>query len=141
MPPKKQPKSLRQPGAEGQAQATPGQQAAESDVDAAIAAAQSGRARQIKKPRAPVAPSKVKGDPDRPADAAVNAKKEMSYADAMVAHDAAFELARLQELERPSDEQRARMAQLDKIALKRSVLTEKGWVAVPNKKPRGAGAG
>ena len=98
MKPKK-PKTVRQPG---EAQVAPEQPAGESNVDEAIATAQSGRTRKIAKPRAPVAPSKVKGDPQRPPEAAVNAKREMSYAEAM--------------------KLRAE-GKLD-----RAVLTEQGWV-------------
>jgi hypothetical protein len=97
----KRPRMVRQPGDEPQALS--GDLAGgESDPDAAIAAAQSGRARKIAKPRPAVPASRVKGDPERPADAAVNASREMSYAAAMTARDAR--------------------------ELPRSVLTEKGWV-------------
>lgn len=96
----KGPKNVRQPGEEPGASDV--QPAGQSDPDAAIAAAQAGQARKIAKPRAPVAPSKVKGDPDRPKSAAVNATKEMSYAEAMKLREAG--------------------------KLTRNVLTEQGWV-------------
>jgi len=104
----KKPKQTRTPGE--QAPAGTGAQAGDqSDVDAAIAAGQSGKARKIAKPRAAVPASKVKGDPLRAPEAAVNAKKEMPYAEAMVLLEAG--------------------------KLTRSVLTEKGWVAAPNRVP------
>lgn len=82
----------------------------ESDVDEAIALAQSGQARPIAKARAPVAPAVVsRPDSERPSTAAVNQKPTMAYADAVAAHKA---------------------GELD-----RSVLTEKGWVAVERKGP------
>lgn len=82
----------------------------ESDIDEAIALAQSGQARPITKERAPVAPAVVsRPDSERPPTAAVNQKPQMSYADAVAAHKAG--------------------------KLDRSVLTEKGWVAVERKGP------
>lgn len=83
--------------------------ATESNVDEAIALAQSGKARKVAKPKPVVQPSKVRGDPDRPKSAAVNSKAQMSYADAMKALAAG--------------------------TLKRSVLTERGWVAVNREPP------
>lgn len=82
----------------------------ESDVDEAIALAQSGQARPIIKPRAsaPVA-SFHRPDPGRPPNAAVNQAPAMSYADAMAASAAG--------------------------TLRRSVLTERGWVAVQKAPP------
>jgi hypothetical protein len=82
----------------------------ESDVDEAIALAQSGQARPIAKVRAPVAPAVVsRPDSERPSTAAVNQKPTMAYADAVALHKAG--------------------------KLDRSVLTEKGWVAVERKGP------
>lgn len=56
-----------------------------SDPEAAIVAAQQGRARRVLKPK-PIVPEAVVERPDtlRPLDAPVNAKREMSYEDAMV---------------------------------------------------------
>jgi hypothetical protein len=109
----KKPKQVRSPGAAVAGAGVAAQPGGESDPDAAIAAGQSGKARKIAKPRAPVAASKVKGDPQRPADAAVNAKKEIPYTEAM--------------------------ALLEAGKLTRSVLTEKGWV-VPHGRQPPAGA-
>lgn len=131
MPPRK-PARTRAPG---ESEAIEGQAAGDSDVDEAIALASQGRARKIAKPRAPVAPSKVKGDPQRPADAAVNAKKEMTYDEAMEALGARFELDGLKKIKEPSDEQRERMRALAKVALQRNVLTERGWVCVNREPP------
>jgi hypothetical protein len=138
---------------------TPGEEpkvpeSTESDVNAAIEAAQSGEAHKIAKPRPEVAPSKVKGDPSRPADAAVNARREMSYEDAMLALNAETEIKDLQaerirlreDLAMLGDEPdekvsraevQGRMAAIRKRIevlsaipkLKRAVLTEKGWVS------------
>lgn len=84
--------------------------AEQSDVDAAIEAAQSGNARPIVKPRAPVAPAVVsRPDTQRPSNAAVNQAPTMSYADAMQA--------------------------IKDGTLERSVLTERGWVAAPLRVP------
>ncbi len=95
------PKTLRQPGQEAPApDVQPGD--TESNVDEAIAAGQAGRTRKIVKPRAVVAPSKIKGDPERPAAMPVNAKRQMSYAEAMKLRSAG--------------------------KLTKSVLTELGWV-------------
>jgi len=93
------PKTLRQPGQEA---AAPEPEAAESNVEEAIAAAQRGQMRKIAKPRAPVAPSPISGDPERPRTMPVNAKKEMSYDEAMKLRNAG--------------------------KLTKSVLTELGWV-------------
>ena len=128
--------------------------AGESDPDAAIAAAAEGSARKIEKPRAPVAPSKVIGDPQRAGDAPVNRKREMTYDEAMemlLAEKEEKQLreerARLREdlanLGDEADERdlkaeirtrmaaiRTRITGLAKVArLKRPVLTEQGWVA------------
>jgi hypothetical protein len=128
--------------------------AGESDPDAAIAAAAEGSARKIEKPRAPVAPSKIIGDPQRGGDAPVNRKRETSYAEAMemlLAEKEEKELreerVRLREdlanLGDEADERdlkaeiqsrmaviRARIAEISKMPrLKRPVLTEQGWVA------------
>lgn len=94
------PKQVRQPGEEPAA--LPAQPGGESNVEEAIAAAQTGKARKIAKPRAAVAPSPIKGDPERPPTAAVNAKKEMTYVEAMKLREAG--------------------------KLTRNVLTEQGWV-------------
>lgn len=100
----------RKPGteevAQPEAQAT---EAGESNVDAAIEAAQRGMTHKVAKAKPVVPASKVKGDPERPKSAPVNAAKEMSYADAMKALAAG--------------------------ELKRSVLTERGWVAVNREPP------
>lgn len=108
----KRPKSMRKPG-EDTNQGSPGQEQGASDPDAAIAAGRRGGTHRVAKPRDPVAPSRVKGDPERPKTAAVNAKPEISYAEAMAAQAAG--------------------------TLTRSVLTEKGWVtASPKVIPAGA---
>lgn len=86
----------------------PAQAPGESDVDEAINAAQQGKAHKVAKARAPVQPAPEKGDPARPAKAAVNQDPEMTYAKAMQL--------------------------LEKGELKRSVLTEQGWVVAPSKK-------
>jgi hypothetical protein len=113
MPPKK-PKTVRQPGAAEPATA-PATEHGESNVDEAIDLAAKGQARKIAKPKPKVPPSKVKGDPERSPEAAVNAKREMTYAEAM--------------------------KRLEAGALERSVLTEMGWVSPPRKVPAGpAGA-
>lgn len=97
----KRPRQVREPGAEPQAE-TPDSAAAQSDPDAAIVAARAGKARKIEKPKPAVPKSRVVGDPERPAEAAVNAKREMSYDEAM--------------------------ALRSEGKLDRSVLTEQGWV-------------
>lgn len=79
------------------------------DPDAALRAGQSGRAHRVPKPRAEIAPSPVEGDPERSSEAAINQSREMGYDEAM--------------------------ALLDAGKLQRSVLTERGWVAAPNKLP------
>lgn len=82
----------------------------ESDVDEAIALAQTGQARPIIKPRAPVAPARLtRPDPSRPPAAAVNQAPVMSYDDAM--------------------------AGVKDGSVQRSVLTEQGWVAVAKAPP------
>ena len=101
----RKPKTVKQPGDDPQSGAAiPGQEAGVSDVDAAIDAGARGRAHKVEKPRPPVAPAKIVGplDDQRPKSAPVNSKREMSYAEAMRAHDAG--------------------------TLERSVLTEQGWV-------------
>lgn len=108
----------------------------ESDVDEAIALAQSGQARPIIKPRAPVAPARLtRPDPSRPPGAAVNQAPVMSYEEAIHRKRAGEELARLQKTEAPTEEQLQRMAILEEVALKRSVLTEQGWVVVDKAPP------
>lgn len=109
----------------------------EHDVDKALAAGSEGKAHKVVKPKPVAPPSRVRGDPERPAEAAVNAKREMPYDEAMKAHDAAKELIRLQELDNPTDAQRARMEALEPIAMKKSILTERGWVAMPNRRTKG----
>lgn len=107
----RRPSRVQQPGAEPQAAEAPG----ESDVDEAIAAAQSGRARKIAKPKPQVPASRVRGDPERPKEAAVNAKREMSYDEAM-------------KLRREGK-------------LTRSVLTDEGWVTpLPSEEQQQAAA-
>lgn len=89
-----------------QAEADPG--AFSSDQDAAVEAGQQGRARRIAKPRAPVAPADLGGraDTTRPETAAINARKQMTVAEAMA---------------------------LDNQAkLERSVMTEQGWYVPRN---------
>lgn len=82
----------------------------ESDIEAAIAAGQSGSTHKIEKPK-PVAPRAVlpRPDPSRPASAGVNQRPTMTYAEAMEAKESG--------------------------TLQRSVLTEKGWVAVDKAPP------
>ena len=108
-----------------------------SSEDAAIAAGQSGGTHRVQKHPDPetLPKSKVKGDPDRPADAAVNAKKEMSYAEAMKALEARNELDQLRKHQIPTEKQQARIEELTPIALQRNVLTEKGWVCVSREPP------
>lgn len=81
------------------------------DTEKALAAGANGGAHRVAKhpdpetlPRSP-----VQGDPDRPADAAVNAKGEMKYDEAMKLLEAG--------------------------KLKRAVLTERGWLTVPMNPP------
>jgi crossover junction endodeoxyribonuclease RusA len=90
---------VREPGTEA---LPPDSGAGQSDPDAAIAMGRSGRARKIVKPKPAVPKSRVRGDPERSGEAAVNAVREMSYAGAMAARDAR--------------------------ALPRAVLTDRGWV-------------
>lgn len=106
------PRKRAEPGAQP-IESDPEDEQGRSDPDAAIMAAQGGRARRIAKPRPSVPASKVKGDPDRPRTAAVNARREMSYAEAMRLREAGN--------------------------LPRAVLTERGWVAA-NERPVPAGA-
>ena len=101
----RRPKTVKQPGDDPQAGAAiPGQEAGASDVNAAIDAGSRGRAHKVAKPRPPVAPAKLPKilDDTRGKEAPVNSKREMSYAEAMAAHDAG--------------------------TLERSALTEQGWV-------------
>ena len=73
------------------------------NLDEIIAHTRAGfGARRVEKPRVEAPPSPITGDPARPASAAVNAKQQMSYADAM-------------EMKRSG-------------ALRSAVLTEAGWV-------------
>ena len=134
--------------------------AGESDPDAAIAAAAEGKARKIEKPRAPVAPTKVVGDPEYPQSAPVNGKPSISYERAMEMLNAETETKDLQdersrlradleglgedpdEKERRSEVQkrmseiRTRLNALATVPkLKRAVLTEQGWVAPRNPPP------
>lgn len=130
-----------------------------SDPEAAIVAAQQGRARRVLKPK-PQVPEAVVERPDtlRPLDAPVNAKREMSYEDAMALVgrmkvlrkqadlisreikrlEADFEgdldanLARIAELQ-------AKFAEIDAQIPKRSILTEKGWVVIERPLPPGVG--
>lgn len=89
--------------------------AGESDVDAAIAAGKAGGTHKVEKPKPRVPKSGVVGDPERPKkDDNVNARPEMSYQEAM--------------------------EKLAKGELKRSVLTDQGWVSVPKATPQGPGA-
>lgn len=78
-----------------------------SDPDAAIAAGQRGGTHKVQKHPDPetLPKSDVQGDPDAGPDAPVNAQKEMSYDEAMKLLSAG--------------------------KLKRSVLTERGWVVAP----------
>lgn len=111
----------------------------EHDTDKALEAGQSGGTHKVTKPKPEVGLSKVKGDPTRPADAAVNAKKEMPYVEAMKLHAKAIELNRLFEQGRPRDAAGGEawdkeVAALRPLAQTKSILTEQGWVAVPNRK-------
>lgn len=86
----------------------PGEKTAEADtthsIDAALAAASTGRAHRVKKHRdAPPAPTV--DDPIRPAGVGINSRAGMSYAEAM--------------------------AMLEAGALTKSVLTPEGWVCPP----------
>ena len=129
---------VRNPGSEEEEALDPAE--TESNVDDAIAHAAQGKARRIVKPKPKVPPSKVKGDPGRPGTAAVNAKREMSYEQAMKALEAANELEALRRIisiSPATEAQATRMAELQEIALTRSVLTERGWVVAPNRVPPG----
>lgn len=87
---------------------TPGEEPGTHDPDAALAAGRSGGAHKVTKPKPAVGKSKVKGDPERPKGAAVNARAEMTYDEAMALREAG--------------------------ELPRAVLTPQGWV-VPNGRP------
>lgn len=81
-----------------------------SDVDEAIGLAQSGKARKIKKARIDPPPLNLKvPDPDRPMTAAVNTKRQMTYAEAMKLRTDG--------------------------KLTRAVLTEQGWVPANDREP------
>ena len=101
-------RQARQPGAPAPKPAD-----TESDADKAIIAGKAGGTHKVAKhpPVESLPQSKVKGDPDRPRDMPVNAKGEVKYEDAMKALQAG--------------------------TLKRSVLTERGWVVAPGRKPPG----
>lgn len=95
------------------AETTGAEEAGESDVDEAINAAQSGKARKIKKPHVVPPPAVLsRPDPERPVKAAVNSKKEMTYDEAM------------------------ELRESGKLA--RAVLTEKGWVTASDREPPAA---
>jgi len=106
----------RKPGAapdtqpEAQATDTSAAGSTESNPDAAVAAAQTGGTHKVTRPKPQVPPSPVKGDPHRPQGTGVNAKPTMTYDEAMAALEAG--------------------------TLKKSVLTEQGWVAVPKAIPQ-----
>lgn len=107
----KRPGAVRTPGNAGR----PGTEGGRSDPDAAIAAGRAGKAHKVEKPKKAVPASRIKGDPERPQTMPVNAKAEVSYADAM--------------------------AQRNAGTLARSVLTDQGWVTpLPNPVPAGAKA-
>lgn len=108
---KKKPAKVRQPGeaADTEVEAVGATEPGESDIDAAVEAGQAGKTHKITKAKPVVPPSKVQGDPLRKPEAAVNARKEMPYAEAMKLHAAG--------------------------KLQRAVLTEKGWVAPNARKP------
>lgn len=108
----KAPRTTRKPGEDPRAAGTPAAQAGQSDPDAAIAAGSRGGTHKVTKPRPATPASKVKGDPERPKSAAVNAKPEISYAEAM--------------------------ALKAEGKLVRSVLTAQGWVTVDKVVPAGA---
>lgn len=122
----------------------PGTKAADTERsdDKAIAAGKAGKAHKVSKhPDVETLPkSKVRGDPERPADAAVNAKKEMTYAKAMDALADRKALDKLRKIESPTEAQAERMAELEKTALTRNVLTEQGWVCVNREPPAQARA-
>jgi len=86
----------------------------ERSDDAALEAGQQGKTHKVSKHPDPATlpKSQVQGDPERPGDTPVNTKPEMKYADAM----------RL----------------LDEGKLKRSVLTDQGWVTVAKAAPAGS---
>ena len=156
--PKEKP-STRTPGVETEAPGA-GSTVVEYDDDAAVDAGQAGGTHKVAKNHPRVERSKVRGDPQRPPDAAVNAKKEMAYDEAMAMLGAETETKELQEersrlreesanLGDAQDEQErkteildrtaqinARIAELAKLPrLTRSVLTEKGWVTPPGRVP------
>lgn len=115
MPKDKKPKKIAEPGAapDQEVQAVGATEPGESDIDAAVDAGQAGKTHKIAKAKPIVPPSKVKGDPLRKPTAAVNAKAEMPYAEAMKKKDAG--------------------------ELTRSVLTDRGWVVVAKPQPKGPG--
>lgn len=146
------PKVIAEPGDEIAAGST-------SDPEAAIIMGQQGRARRVLKPK-PQVPEAVVERPDtlRPLDAPVNAKREMSYEDAMALLGRAAvlrkqadmitrEIKRLEadfdgeldaNLERIAELQ-AKFAAIDAQIPKRSILTEKGWVVIERPLPPGVG--
>lgn len=75
-------------------------------IDQVIAVSRAGGARRVEKPRPIVPPSPIKGDPERPKTAAVNAEPEMPYSRAMSLRAAG--------------------------KLERATLTECGWVLPGN---------
>lgn len=109
----------------------------ESDADKAILAGKQGKTHRVAKhpDLATLPKSKVQGDPERPADAAVNAKKEMSYEKAMAALRDRNELDRLLKVAEPNATQAERIEALRTTALMRNVLTEQGWVCVNREPP------
>lgn len=139
----KKPAQVRQPGgavppANEQTDAATGAQpepATQPSDDAAIAAGRAGGTHKVVKPRSPVAPSKIQGDPERPADAPVNQDREMPYDEAMKRLQDRQDLDALKALGNPNDADRKRMAELEKTALRRNVLTDQGWVVVPGRLP------
>ena len=109
------------------------------DEDAALAAGQAGGTHEVRKHADPetLPPSPVQGDPLRKKTAPVNAKQDMTYAQAMKKHEAAVELRDLRDIQAPSAEQRRRIAELAPIAQKKAILTELGWLAPPNARTKG----
>lgn len=100
-------------------------------LDRVIAAARAGGALRVDKPKPVAPPSPIVGDPERPASAAVNAEVEMTYAEAQRRLAARDELVKLLAKRQPGKVDRARIAELQKIALTKDTLTEAGWVLVP----------
>lgn len=85
-------------------------QSTESDIDAALEAGAAGGTHRIVKPKPEVGPARLpRPDPTRTQSAAVNQAPAMSYDEAMDA--------------------------LARGELKRSTLTERGWVAVAQEPP------